>query len=251
MKTEGTSLLRPQHFAGLTTRLTRHGLMFRATSMMLFSDNADAAQRPPISVEANPHNPSLAALKKYFKGQQCRHCPGEGINTQFAGLDKRAYERNWAVESDPEIGRSEGQEFVLVARALTTPMPIGFFSVDVRLTHDAEEHQLEFYIEPVLVYVTPRRRGHGYGLDLSVACVWICDDILTAAYRAVPPHTVITGQIDADYESNGGEKIGRAIHQQLCMRASELDEYGGRRSVRVEADFELCGLLNQRNGDRE
>jgi hypothetical protein len=38
----------------------------------------------------------------------------------------------------------------------------------------------DLQIEPVLVYVSPRQRGNGYGIDLSIACAWICEDLLEA-----------------------------------------------------------------------
>jgi GNAT superfamily N-acetyltransferase len=147
------------------------------------------------------------------------------------------YDRMWVVEIDPD-GLWERQDLVAVAFGPDSGKPVGYFSFKVKVALNREQHAADLQIEPVLVYVSPRQRGNGYGIDLSIACAWICEDLLEAMYRAVPSGTSISGSVYADYESKGGEKIGQFIHDCISVKIDLLRDVGKRRSIDL-IHFEL------------
>jgi hypothetical protein len=120
----------------------------------------------------------------------------------------------------------------------TAPQNPWDFSFKIKIALDRKEKTADVRIEPVLVYVSPRHRSKGYGIDLSIACAWICEDVLEATYRAVPAGTTISGVVYADYESKGGEKIGQFIHDCVTVKIDFLRGLGRRRSVEL-VHFEL------------
>lgn len=139
-----------------------------------------------------------------------------------------------------EVSAGEDHEGQALAVVVFDPVhPVGYAGLQVSLLHDAVEREVFLSFRPELVYVTPTRRGRGYGLDLSLACGWICREVLEAVYRAVPAGTVIQSHVYADYESTGGEAFTGHLHGCLGWGVDMLRETGKRRSVtfdRVELD---------------
>lgn len=241
------TLLRSEHFEGRRTQLAGTGLSFssnigpderemlthfRGHTMRLMT-KLDRV-RPYTKVTLNPSRPSARTLSQLLSEAQKREMPNEHISISH-GLPAR-YERAWrrggAIEND-----SEGQQ--LVAVAYDPFKPVGYAGWRVALTHDAHDKGLFLSFSLDLVYVHPRRRLEGFGLDLAIACGMVCEDILYAIYRAVPPGTKIAPQISADYESKGGERFAMNLYDSLSNLAEDLSEFGTRRSVsfdQVELD---------------
>jgi len=243
-------VLGQKHFSGLKTQLGETGIDFCSwigpddrECMFCNVEEVDPrfADRPSTKVVVNPRRPSLKTLEAFFRNEQRRYSPGEHVNVGY-GLPtdeekRRVYRQTWTVETDMD-GIWEGQDLVVVAFGPDTAKPVGYFSFKVKVTLDREDHVADLQIEPVLVYVSPRHRGNGYGIDLSIACALICEDLLEATYRAVPSGTTISGLVYADYESAAGEKIGHFIHECISVKVDLIRDFGRRRSVDL-IHFEL------------
>jgi GNAT superfamily N-acetyltransferase len=249
MSTRRQPLLKAEHFSGSETRLTNRGLQFEACinddvrggthlSIGESFDETDGflqafAGRTPTRIVANPSNISTSDLHSFFESAQ-ENDPLEKTFNVLYGL-KDDYQRCWMLEGSPEE-TIEGQTVVLVA--FDGSEPVGFATVRLSVARAGEGGRVHLLAMPKLVYVTPSRRGRGYGIDLSIAISWLLADTLKALYRAVPAGSVISVAVSADYESKGGEAITRYVFSELESAVDMLVEHGKRRSIEFD-DVEL------------
>jgi GNAT superfamily N-acetyltransferase len=243
------SLLRAEHFSDGQTCLTDQGLQFavciddeaRGSACLPIGESFDEtdrflqafAGRKPTRIVVNPSNISTSDLLSFFETAQEKDPPEKRFNVIYALKDD--YERCWMLEDSPEV-TIEGQTVVLVA--FDGSEPVGFATVRLSVARGGEAARVHFLAMPKLVYVTPSRRGRGYGIDLSIAISWLLGDTLKALYRAVPAGSVISVAVSADYESKGGEAITQHVFSELECAVDMLDERGKRRSIGFD-DVEL------------
>lgn len=242
----GTPLLKPEHFKGLATQLTDQGLRFEArigpdermAEIFEIGDGerevedalAELEQiRPYTSVVANPCEPSAEALLKILCDAQDSLAPDESISIRH-GLPS-PYERRWSRNKRTDED-TEGQYLVLVA--FDQNLPVGFIGLRVTLIHGSEEKQITINHSIELAYVHPVHRRKGFGIDLSLACSQLGQEVFEATYRAAPTGYTIVPAIYADFESEGGERITQQLAAGLDVKADMLRMYGKRRSITVK-----------------
>jgi len=237
-------MVRAEHFKGFSTKLDGGSLSFdevihpgdREAACLAIGSTFDetarlleelADLRAPARVVVHPSKPSAAGLLRKLKRHQ-GDLPDEMIDVGY-GLSE-SYSRAWEREVGP-ADDIEGQHVVAVI--FDQRAAVGYCGLSISLIHDREERSLYIRFEPQLVYVSPRHRKLGFGLDLSVACGLMCGDVLEAAYRAVPARTLIDGTVFADYESAGGEAFTQHLHACMEVTFDRLREWGGRRSIQL------------------
>lgn len=241
-------LLKPKHFDGLDTRLTDQGLRFStrigpserqdevfeiADGEYELEEQLDELQnlRPYTKVTANPRRPSARSLLKILREAKERLLPDESISLTHGLPDK--YELRWDRQRKSEGDDTEGQFLVLVAQ--DGDDPVGFAGVGIRLFHYPERKQIDICHSLELVYVHPGHRGQGFGIDLSIACGYLCRDVFVATYRAAPAGYTIVPAISADLETKGGERFTRQVADALDFQADMLRMDGNRKSITVES----------------
>jgi len=238
VREERVPLLKPKHFQGGYTSFTRLGLMFdcrighedRALEITAFDDCEVIerfAMRRDSRCVANPNSPSLGRLKSNMRRAQRLLLPDEEINVSYQ-LPAN-YERRWSAATDGSA-ISEGQAVVMVCFDGRTA--VGHACLDLRLIYHLEESTYDLYVAPEIVYVIPGRRKEGLGMDLSIACGYLVRDVVSAAYRAVPPHSLIESCVSADYESEGGEAFVEHLKNSLEIAFGNLQEQPSRRTIR-------------------
>lgn len=238
--------LKPKHFDGLATQLTDQGLTFdiqlrpadRTEEIFDIGDGEQEVEevlaeleelRPYTRVIANPQQPSAHSLLKMLCDAQDSLVPDESISINY-GLPEE-YVRQWSRECTRDGDDSEGQRMVLVAFDQDTP--VGYAGFGITLLHDKDEGQIFLGHTLELVYVHPSQRGKGFGIDLSIACSRLCQDVLIATYRAAPSGYTIVPAVNADFESEGGERFTQQLALGLDFRADMLRMDGRRRSITI------------------
>jgi len=239
-------LLKPKHFEGLATQLTDQGLAFdiqigpdvRADEVFEIADGEQEVEevlaeleglRPYTRVIANPPQPSAQSLLKMLCDAQESLVPDESISIDY-GLPNE-YVRQWIRERTKDGDDSEGQQLVLVAFDKDTP--VGYAGFEITLLRDNDESRIFLGHTLELVYVHPSQRGKGFGIDLSIACSRLCQDVLAATYRAAPFGYTIVPAVNADFESEGGERFTEQLALGLDFRADMLRMDGRRRSITI------------------
>ncbi|MCG9021832.1 GNAT family N-acetyltransferase [Laribacter hongkongensis] len=245
---KASSLLKPKHFDGLDTSLTDQGLRFstrigpteRQDEIFEIADGDYEVEnkleeiqhlRPYTKITANPRRLSARSLLKVFRDAQERLFPDESISLTHGLPDK--YELRWDRQRKSASDDVEGQSIVLVA--MDGDDLVGFAGLGIRLLHDAERKQIDIYHSLNLVYVHPAHRGQGFGIDLSIACGYLCRDVFSAIYRAAPADYTIVPIIKADLESKGGERFTQQVSDALDFQADMLRMDGKRKSITVES----------------
>lgn len=240
-------LLQPNHFIEGSTTLRNNGLCF---VRKICKDDRElevydmkrrdvdgflatiATVRPYTLVVLNPIDLPPTALLEYLTMGTENSILDNGITIDY-GLPER-YDMHWKRDINAEYDFEE-QYLVLVAFASNNVEPVGYLGFKPVISRDrSEPRQLFMLVELNLVYVIPSHRGQGYGMDLSIACSIVCQDILTALYRAVPPNTVVHPSVYADYESCGGKDCATQIKSSLDYCVEMLRESGKRRSVQLD-----------------
>lgn len=241
-------LLKPKHFDGLDTRLTDQGLRFStrigpaerqdeifeiADGDYELEDQLDKLQslRQYTKVATNPRRPSARNLLKILREAKQGLLPDESISISH-GLPEQ-YDLQWDRQRKPDGDDTEGQFLVLVAQ--DGDNPVGFAGLGITLIHDAERKQIDICHSLELVYVHPGHRGQGFGIDLSIACGYLCRDVFVATYRAAPAGYTIVPAINADLETKGGERFTRQVADALDFQSDMLREDGKRKSITVES----------------
>jgi hypothetical protein len=234
-------LLKPEHFIGATTSLTPRGLSFRAAighqereGEVLTSDSEVfverfAARRPSLCV-VNPRVPSAAALKRKMEDAQSTSTDSDlMLDFDYCGLGSYSY--SWSATTDSDGFTFEGQRVAVVC--YDSKQVVGCAGLGVHVVRQLGDAEVRLALTADLVYVVPSRRGEGFGMDLSVACGLLVQDVLHALYRAVPTRAVLAATVRADYESAGGEAFTTHLRDCLDVQLDMLREYGKRRSVQI------------------
>jgi hypothetical protein len=136
-----------------------------------------------------------------------------------------SYDMQWHFDFDGLLN-SESQ--TLVAVIFDPVKPVGFATFEIVLIHPVENETDYYQLIYVwhLVYVLPSRRGEGFGLDLSLACAKISNDLLLGLSHTLPKGSVVSPMIHADLDSVGGEIFMREIEMAVgATIARHLGEY--------------------------
>jgi hypothetical protein len=241
-------MLRPEHFKGLETQMGSTGLTFNKTidadvrrdaalnldmdwdAMEEYYEQIDASRGPSI-VKVNPRQPSAKALSALIESledkDQWRNC-----------IPTRGYERQWQrkyanARQSNGVGRFvEGQSLIVVI--FSGNEPVGYAQFYVSVNRDRGGKKLFLTIDTELTFILPKFRGKGYGLDLSIACGQICDDVLTAAYAAVPSGSTIIPMVIGDIFSKGGEAFIQQLVDALAFQVDMFREDCKRKTVTVD-----------------
>ncbi|OUL98353.1 hypothetical protein [Variovorax sp. JS1663] len=237
-------MVREEHFTGLTCRFAAGGLAFsewigaaerEAECLDLgdtFGEVAERlkpiASRAPLQVVVNPREPSVSELRRILRAGQKADLPREAIAVDH-GLGRR-YIRRWGVEP-PSGVYAEGQPLVVVG--FFDGVPIGYVGMQMVALRISDLRQVTALCKLALIYVLPRWRGQGFSMDFSVACSWIAQDVVSAAYRAMPAGWRLEAVLTADYESEGGERVALQVGEGMQYRLDVLRESGPRKSVIV------------------
>ena len=238
-RTRVSGLLRAAHFRNSATRLTRTGLVFdhvidndeRTECACRSLVNEDSART--TRVVANPEKPSLVELYRII-AEETRDSDDDAL-WEYGLRDAMEYPRTWEVERD----RAERQTLFLVAFGKDA-QPVGFARLKLYILHDTEEREIDLEFEPEYFYVIPRYRGKGFGVDLSAAAGRICIDVLNSAYRAAPAGTTIGPRVYAGFVSEGGEEIGRSIHDAIVAHQQSTMSDPAWRGARADVKLEEC-----------
>jgi len=241
-------LLKPKNFDGLDTSLTDQGLRFstrigpteRQDEIFEIADGEYELEeqleqlqnlRPYTKVAANPRRPSARSLLKIFREAKERLLPDESISLTHGLPDK--YQLRWDRQRKSDGEDTEGQFVVQVAQ--DGGEPVGFAGVGISLLHYPLRKQIDLCFSLELVYVHPAHRGQGFGIDLAIACGYLCRDVFVATYRAAPAGYTIAPVVHADLETKGGERLTRQVADALGFQADMLREDGKRKSITVES----------------
>lgn len=239
-------LLKPKHFEELQAAMNNGGLSFKArlgvedwiehSTLFGTSDEDDqrlrgvATRRGLGRIVLNPINMPISEIKQVCELAHAALRKHEGINPSY--LLPNHYCRKWTVDSRDH---SEGQKVVL-ANFDERRNFVGYAGMSIALHSPwvpGDSFTLSISIH--LVYVLPKRRGSGYGLDLSIASGLLAADVLNACYLAVPSGSVIKPLVLADYENESGETFTLQVTRELCYEADMLKTYRRRPSVKIEA----------------
>jgi hypothetical protein len=187
-------------------------------------------RREPTRVEINPRRFSLRRVRDWLaEAERFKGC-GEKISVDY-GLPKRSYD--YRVSDEVVDGeRTLSQHLALVA--FDRRSPVGYAGMTYSMTDIPEDRHASLRVELQLVYVDPRRRGEGYGLDLSVATSWAACHLLRALYSSVRKGTRISCTLYGDFESESGEtfygqvfddlQVERDSLLDICRRCVDIEE---------------------------
>lgn len=245
LKSNLRPLLTAQHFTEADADLISTGLAYDATrdentrrhDAQFYADQpfCDAAHGPQSPIQGASrcavHPIELTAKQLLARLKAGDESPT--VNLSY-GLPSR-WPREWAVH-DEDYGPEEGQEVVVVCFAADRE-PVGFASLVVCVSRDVEEQQVDVRIEARMVYVTPSRRGQGFGLDLSVASGRIVASVLAATYRAAEPNWSIEPAVVASFESEGGEKFVNFLIEKLEVATDDLRDEARRSDVSINRTY--------------
>ncbi len=192
--------------------------------------------RTAMRAVLNPERPGPVGVLRSLRRAKRHEKPKERINVGHGELSNCCangeYDRVWTSRDEEGEGEHvEGQGLVMTGfdgRSI-----VGYMGGHISL-HVYRDKTAWLHVEPSLVYVIPSRRGQGYGMDLSIAWGYVCGDVFQAVYRALPEGYTLQSQVYADYESFGGEKIGRYIHGCLECARDMAHECGERKSITLE-----------------
>lgn len=238
-------ILRPKHFKTGLVRFSHAGLEFDETisaydRQMEVADIEEPRlvrllEVPPTRIMLNPPQPSARILRMQLERAQANAIHHENFNIGYHLPS--VYEHAWVLEED-DAGSMEGQDLVLVAFDRDRDRAAGYAGLTARMLYpDPKEKDFLLSFILHLVYVRPQCRGKGYGMDLSIACGYLCSGVLDAVYRAVPARTHIEANVEADLDSLGGERFIDQVYSSLQEQKDLLRE-GPRRSVSLEVELD-------------
>jgi len=190
--------------------------------------------RQPTRIEINPRRFSLSRLRVWLAEAEQFKSTDEAISVDY-GLPKQTYDydaSNETVDGLPTLS----QHLVLVA--FDGRSPVGYAGMTYSITDVRQEQHAGLCIELHLVYIDPRRRGEGYGLDLSVAVSWAARDLLRALYSGVRSGTRISCTLEGDFESKGGEAFYGQVFDALEVERDLLLGVDRRRVDIDEIEYE-------------
>jgi hypothetical protein len=190
--------------------------------------------REPTRIEINPRSFPLSRLRDWLTKAERFKTIDEQISVDY-GLPKHTYDYR---VSDEMVDRQRtlGQHLTLVA--FDGRSPVGYAGIVYSVTDLRKERHARLLIDLHLVYVDPRRRGQGYGLDLSVATSWAACDLLRALYSGVPSGTHISCVLEGDFESHGGKAFYDQIFDDLESARDLLLDVDRRRVEIDEIEYE-------------
>jgi len=157
-------------------------------------------------------NPATLDCARYLAGCKAAH-PQEADPSSGYGLgivDDPAWGAPIAIDEVPGGAAGESTRATLVA---FTPEgePAGHMSLNLSIWTNAGDWRVGMYVDVVVIYVRPRHRGRGYGVDLSVAGGWVIGDIVKTVVAAIPDGGSFRFNGMAEYLSRGGEHVCRAL----------------------------------------
>jgi GNAT superfamily N-acetyltransferase len=122
------------------------------------------------------------------------------------GLPEESYEAEWTGDTC-NVGYTEGQALVVVAFA--DQEPVGYCGLSVMVGRSKPRNRVEawFGVSLDMVYVMPRFRGQGRGLDLSIAAGLTVERIASVCCRALPERSKVTSSVSSECSTTRGEEI--------------------------------------------
>jgi hypothetical protein len=203
-----------------------------------FDDIDDFLQRfetrKPTKIEINPVRFPLHRLRDWLAEAKRFKASGETISVTY-GLPKNSYD--YSVSDEMIDGqRTLSQHLALIA--FDARDPVGYSGMTYSVMGLRRDRHARLRIELHLAYVDPRRRGEGYGLDLSVATGWAARELLCAFYSGVRSGMQISCSLEGDFESEGGEAFYNHVFDELQVERDFLLEVGRRRVDIEEIAYE-------------
>ncbi len=227
MRLPRTPLLRPSHFHTGGVSLTANGLVFDHTygtqAREAFFETSGHAKlaRGEGKRRKRGHtrvviNPTWLPADELVAVMGANHADRLGL---AYGMPN-PYERTWAFsQSDDSV--TEEQSFVAVAFDQSNE-PVGYVTLRVALLRVPSAKSASLHIEVPMVYVETTHRGHGYGIDLSLACGDILCDVLRATCMALRAGWTLSQHVSAEYETAGGATFVRHVERALDMETFRL-----------------------------
>ena len=122
------------------------------------------------------------------------------------GIPEEGYDAEWTGESS-NVGYTEGQVLVIVAYADQTP--VGYCGLNIMVGRSMPCNTVEAWIGVGvdMVYVMPRYRGQGRGLDLSIAAGLIVERIAAVCCRALPERSKLTASVFGECTTIRGDEV--------------------------------------------
>lgn len=241
-------IVKPMHFSRLDLQMTSQGLTFskqidsqdRRDEIFDISDGERDIEealtrienhRPFTPIIVNPQSHTAFELHKYFAYAQESVDPSKRVSIKHGLPDE--YVHAWKIEKTSDGALVESQQLVIVA--FYENEPVGFAGISLSLNYEAPITDVYFHQEIDLVFVHPKHRGKGFGLDLSVGCSKLCQDFLDALYQAVPAGCQINLGMSAEFTSPGGERFTRQLADGLNVKVDMLRDYGRRYTVKIDS----------------
>lgn len=267
-------VLHPEHFEGLLT-LTEAGLqahfdinendrdfelfgsidMPRRGRKPIEKRLAGYAKRGRCIVEINPSAFPPEELKALMTQLQLEHygppqradsglVSAEAISLSYPFRDGKVG-APWSAQLCTQ--GCDDPTFVQVQRLLLVAthkgQPCGFAVMEFRCSQEEDSTELLVAFDLDLVYVPPKLRGKGFGLDLSIAAGLLAERFFLAVWRACKKGVTLVPVVNADLESSGGEAFVRQVYHKLEEARGLVldyapDEYPeGVECLEVVADF--------------
>jgi GNAT superfamily N-acetyltransferase len=195
-------MLQSAHFESTTT-LRDGGIQFdyciTGAERALFTSASSkwGNDKRETRVVINPISPSLDELRSLMLQAGLRSA-GE------------AYETKWAYDGKAV---REGQR--LIAVAFDGDTPVGYASFRIQVGHTPGNRTIGYIAKLNFLYVDPRRRGRGFGIDLSCAMGLVCAEVVHALFKAAPQDSEICLMMTADLFFPGSEAIARSVRDAI------------------------------------
>lgn len=198
---------------------------------------AGYAKRGPCIVELNPVAFPPEELKALMTQLQLEHYgPPQRADSGLVSAEpiSLAYPFHGGQVAAPwsaELGTQghDGPTFVQGQRLLLVAthrgQPCGFAVMEFRCSQEEDSTELLVAFDLDLVYVPPKLRGKGFGLDLSIAAGLLAERFFLAVWRACKKGITLIPVVNADLESAGGEAFVRQVYEKLVVARDVVCDY--------------------------
>jgi len=203
-------MLQSSHFES-TTRFRDGGIRFdyyitRAERALFTSASSKSGdEKRETRVAVNPASPSLDELGSLMI-QAARYVP-------------EPFDTKWLYD---ENNQGEGQRLSAVAYDGHTP--VGFASFGIRIGHAPGRKTIRYLATLDVIYVDPRHRSRGFGVDLSCATGLVCAEVLHALFNAAPKNSEIRLVMYAGFVPNGSAAICQSIRNTIEFAREMADD---------------------------
>jgi GNAT superfamily N-acetyltransferase len=141
-----------------------------------------------------------------------------------------AYDAKWLYNEKEQV---EGQRLVAIAYEGDTP--VGYAAFRIRIGHAPGRKTIRYLATVDVIYVDPRHRGRGFGIDLSCATGLVCAEVLHALLKAAPKNCEIRPVMHAEFVTDGRAAISRSIRDTLEFAREMADDPRCQKEIVFEA----------------